>query len=683
MSKVLSRHVAKNIATLSAFTAVLLLALNPWNGAEAPPTATDGNPAREGHRPSLESSPVETDGIDNHGGNTIRVSDRKTEWLLTGNLVPWTERFDRETRADLFRGTTSTTLSGLAIKVLLRVGAAVSVLASGVTDQKGRVSIALPGLERLTSSERLAATVELALDDTVVDVLPMRPVDRAMMWHPDFVRLFHVELPYKVDSGSVELKLVLPVHAGGWVRGQVPATEGWLPPLRAHITVESEDGGRAPDVCSLPSGAFRIPIWSAGTFRLTALLPNGDTAMSGPIELRPGVDEDVGVLAQVPVKHMGGRLEYPDGAPVRGVPVFMYGPPNLNGGPMQWPPKADGCGNPDETGACSVSDADGSFRMAAVIPSRRDGWGLYLKLPGYALSSTTWLRDFADPIPTPREDLVIQFRAHRFTLRVQSRTGVPLRRVGVTLRIAKAAERKAILETFRTDARGRVEFWLPRGVTADLSVLQAGMAPMTLAISVPTTSNESRRSVTLEPIAHGAGFRIRYEDEAGVSRHPSDVFIDDETGERVWDGVVLNREFTIPLPPGSYQVGMRTEERIAESNLCPWMRADVQVEVGKGLAREVSVMARPASYVRISLHFDPPLAASSSPVRARVDLQSDDELSSDAWEHISGSKFPFPRSLAPGLWTIHLKAKGYGEYVRRVDLEPGAITRVRFDLTPE
>ncbi len=573
-------------------------------------------------------------------------------------------------------GVEESPFAGERVRVELRRGSEVAVLARGTLDERGTARFDLPALARLDRLARVASTLHVAPESKDVVLAPV-PV---FQFGPANVRTHSYALPADPPAGDVTLRLIVTALKGGLVRGRAVRADG-TPAVSVHVWFYGYQGATATDACTDEDGRFAVHVSTGGKFNFYVTALDGASSGQFNVELPANLDLDLGTIRLKEEGAFSGVITYPDGAPVAHLPVragHYFKNMHVNYGPRMLP--CQGHGN-DRS---ALTDAQGRFRLfPSGPPGPNDMWSVMHWFEGDAL-----VTDAAHGTSHPqklRSDLDGVMQGHGLTLRAHDAAGKPVPRVRITLRALEREGKHKRGETVKVETGddGEARAWLSRGSTWSLHAVADGGIAASRDVRIPKDKNESTVTVELRSPDENTGLTVSIQDPEGRALAPFLLTLRTPQGVRLWRGRSdTPRSPPLLLHPGIYEVVAEPREQAPWApTVQRWLRTTRRVEVESGSIKTVTLATAEAAHLAVTLQLAPEVDRLRGPHHPRVHLEhaeSGRTLSEFVRQGYAAPADVLSEGLEPGLWTVRFDAREYRSVTRKVTLERGAVARVEF-----
>lgn len=367
------------------------------------------------------------------------------------------------------------------------------LLASARLDKDGKASIHVPLRLAYTARERREGRLELVFPDE-----DLRLAALARSYVTTDRRSAYVRLREALAAGDEPLERSLAVRRGPFVTGRFVRRGGEVVP-RAHLAIDSDDGGLAPDVCADEEGRFAFPVFASGTFSLRG---DGQRALERLV-LAAGKPRDLGDVLLEEDGAYRGIVTYAGGTPVSDFRVELRRVIEGRHRPHPFAPSLS-CETAYPAVPSTRSRRDGTF--ALYEPGTSD-WGRWrLDGSGPCLSASVRSTQQVDP-GTDEARTQVVVRAHGIEIDVFWPNGEPAYGIGVTATQQASGKEDPPRLWAGTHASRRCMLWLPHGTTWEIGIAVEGFAEIRREVIVPEAGNESRER-----------FELRLEDPAPGQR---------------------------------------------------------------------------------------------------------------------------------------------------------------------
>jgi len=650
-------------------------------GSTAPPA--DPSASEPGDHATLRGRAAHarrTPRSDDSAASAVRPLEDGRRWFLEVRFV------GRKGRAFFGpawndEGEVDSAFGGQEVRIELRRGTAHTELARGVLDARGRLRVELPRIADLDPLERAASTLHVF---PVGDGLQMAPHPTRVMsfvYKPYSARA--LRLPGRPPIGDVTLRLIAIAHRGGIVRGRAVRPDD-TPVFHAHVHMFGREGAEASDSCTDDDGRFSVWVSKGGTFDVNIVAQDGSSASREPVPLPADRDIDLGTFVLRGEHAYGGRITYPDGSPIEGVPAngrMIW----LEGSGSSWGPWL-GCDTHGESRA--TTDADGRYQLYLDIPCPQHLCWRGFGVPGNARVRLESTASSLTDKPGMHYDGVLDGHALRvLTLDPQGR---PVAGSEVTFRKipaptdAKPDPYENRTTQITTDEAGQATVWMTHGSRWRVTATNEGAAPASQEVTVPAKGNESRLELALLPLDGQTGLEFTLFGPDGRPLAPIVVHLRSEDGLTLFRQRVETAGYILPVAgERTYHVTLRSFEG---SNLArgksQWLKVESTVVAAAGKVTPVALTTNTACHVEVTLRAAKTGKEWRSGPDGRLTLTHEDN------GHVVDASIDPPfegvstkivdAELEPGLWSVRLRYPGNPAIVKTVRLERGVLGRVEF-----
>ncbi|MDJ0974697.1 MAG: carboxypeptidase regulatory-like domain-containing protein [Planctomycetota bacterium] len=574
---------------------------------------------------------------------------------------------------------TSSPFAGQRVRLVLERGGVRTELARAVLDDRGELVQALPALGRLSPLARAASRLYALPEGTTRRLAPRST-------YADMMRNAYgtgwVDLPARPAGDPTVLRLIVPVMGTELVTGRVLDARG-DPIPDAHVWPSSGDGGRSTEACTDDEGRFAFEVLKAGTFNVWYEVKDGRAHHLEDVALAPERAIDLGDLVLEDAEAFAGRVTYPDGTPVVGLPItasyflrnmhVSYGPPSV---------ACDVYGS----GRATRTDAKGWFRIHPGYVNENTLWTLRADFEGNAR-----FEEAQHALDKTRADLHGVMHGHRVRIRITDAEGSAVGDARVILRAAVSEEGKKP-KTVEVDTRrdGTADVWLVRDSGWDVQVIAEGGEPAHAQLRVPSATNESDFDITVQPLSLDAGIRIALTDPDGSSLFPVVLTVRTAEGASIWNRRVEASGFFLALAPGTYTVAMRSIERATwAGGRARWLRHKAEVTVAAGQVVDVRAQVSQAAHAEVTLRVAAGIDPKKGPMPHISSVWFENEETGWRYEALigpmyAGSKTEVPYAdFEPGSYLVKVVERGFKTVTKRVELREAELTKIEFILEPE
>jgi len=557
--------------------AAIALVVNPCGQGDLRDGALPGSASEHGHQSPDEIAAPQLVG---RGGVVTAATVPSEEAPPVRGLTPWTATATVRSRdfgdhGGWRRPAGGELLAGATVRLWLISSGMTELIAEGTTDTTGRVAL---DLQVVTSRSRN----RLAQDSVVGHVeAPGHYEWRGM---PKWVGHF---LDEKLEPISWSMEFTL--GASPVVRGQV-VCDG--EPLRfAAVSLAPADGKsqRGGFAFTDPDGRYAITVPGPGKFQVWSRRRDVEVGSTGVFSSDGVHDATAPLLRLHRLPEKRGAVRYEDGTPVSDL-TFEIDHPSFDIHYDPWVPSL---------GHVRVrTDDRGEFRV--VLPRVNDmngrlKGGFTVEIPGVEAEKTGF-----DPAAST---LLLTLPAHRLRTRLADDRGSPL--PGKEVSFFRQGKRWAAARG-ATDENGEVSLFLEPGVFGHLFLVGAGHAPVTMAVEVPETGNES--VITLDvpdrELAGSLAFLMRT--PAGEPVFPVEVDVETPEGFDIVEESFKSDDDRVVLPPGAYSVRLwSSKEHPTWKEEVPDIRSvvklDENVVVRSGETTTIEVEWMPTAALAVKL----------------------------------------------------------------------------------